>query len=62
VLEHLVGTIQFLGQQCLAFRGSSDVLREDNGHYVKLAKLFADIDSVTAEHYRSVRGKDTFIV
>jgi hypothetical protein len=37
VLERLVAIIQFLGQQCLAFRGSSDILHEENnGNYLKL--------------------------
>jgi hypothetical protein len=35
VLERLVAIIQFLGQQCLALRGSSDILHEENnGNYL----------------------------
>jgi hypothetical protein len=34
VLERLVAIIQFLGQQCLALRRSSDILHEENnGNY-----------------------------
>jgi hypothetical protein len=36
VLERLAAIIQFLGQQYLAFRGSSDKLHEEtNGNYIK---------------------------
>jgi hypothetical protein len=44
VLERLVAIVQFLGQQCLAFRGSSDILHEENnGNYLKLVELFCKI-------------------
>jgi hypothetical protein len=62
VLERLVAIIQFLGQQCLAFRVSSDKLHEENnGNYLKLVELFAKFDSVMAEHLRRICGKDTHV-
>lgn len=37
VLEHLLAIINFLAKQCLAFRGSSDILYENsNGNFLKL--------------------------
>jgi hypothetical protein len=62
VLERLVAIIQFLGNQCLAFRGSSDVVhKEINGNYLKLVQLFEKFDLVMAEHLRRIRDKDTHI-
>jgi hypothetical protein len=62
VLERLVAIIQFLGQQCLASRGSSDILHEENnGNYLKLVELFAKFHSVMAEHLRRIRDKDTHV-
>jgi hypothetical protein len=60
VLEHLAAIIQFLGQQRLTLRGSSDILHEENnGNYLKLLELFAKFDSVMAEHLRRICDKDT---
>jgi hypothetical protein len=62
VLECLVAIIQFLGQQCLAFRGSSDILHEENnGNYLKLVERFAKFDSVMAEHLRRLHDNDTHV-
>jgi hypothetical protein len=62
VLERLVTIIRFLGQQCLALRGSSDILHEENnGNYSKLVERFAKFDSVMAEHLRRIRDKDTHV-
>jgi hypothetical protein len=62
VLEHPVATIQFLGQQYLAFRGSSDILHEDNnGNYLKLVEHFKKFDSVMAEHLGRIRDKDIYV-
>jgi hypothetical protein len=49
VLERLAAIINFLSQQYLAFRGSSDILHENNnGNYLKLVEPFAKFHSVTA--------------
>jgi hypothetical protein len=49
MLERLVAIIQFLGQQYLSFRGSSDILHEENnGNYSKLVERFAKFDSFMA--------------
>jgi hypothetical protein len=62
VLERLVAIIHFLGQQCLAFRGSSDILHEgNNGKYIKLVERFTKFDSVMAEHLRIILDKGTHV-
>jgi hypothetical protein len=62
VLECLVAIIQFLGQQCLAFMGSSDILHKDNkGNYLKLVELFANFDSVMTEHLRKICDKNSHV-
>uniref|UniRef100_A0A8C3HBI5 TTF-type domain-containing protein n=1 Tax=Chrysemys picta bellii TaxID=8478 RepID=A0A8C3HBI5_CHRPI len=56
VLERLLAIINFLAEQCLAFRGASDILYENNnGNFLKLVELLAKFDNVMAEHVRRVK-------
>jgi hypothetical protein len=62
VLERLVTIIQFLGQQCLTFRGSSVIIHEEkNGNYLNLVERFAKFHSVMAERLRIILDKDTCV-
>lgn len=55
VMERLIAITQFLGQQCLAFRGSSElVFTNNNGNYLKLCELLAKFDSTMSQHLSRV--------
>ncbi|CAH2250900.1 zinc finger MYM-type 1-like [Pelobates cultripes] len=56
VLQRLV---QYLGKQCLAFRGSSDMLySENNGNYLKLVEMMATFDSVMQSHLKKIQNSE----
>ena len=59
VLERLFAIVIFLGEQCLAFRGNSDVLHEkSNGNFLKLVELLAQFDAVMADHVHRIKIKE----
>mgnify|MGYP003530496588 CR=1 FL=1 len=59
VLERLFAIVIFLGEQCLAFRGNSDVLHEkSNGNFLKLVELLAQFDAVMADHVHRIKNKE----
>lgn len=59
VLERLFAIIEFLSQQCLSFRGSSDVLYEiNNGNFLGLIQLLARFDNVLMENIRRIQNKE----
>ncbi|KAF0769725.1 Uncharacterized protein FWK35_00022169 [Aphis craccivora] len=59
VLESLMAIIEFLGKQCLPFRGTNDVLYENNnGNFLGLVQLLAKFDSVLSEHVRRIQNKE----
>ncbi|XP_022180482.1 uncharacterized protein LOC111040778 [Myzus persicae] len=59
VLERLMAIIEFLGKQCLPFRGTNDVLYENNnGNFLGLVQLLAKFDSVLSEHVRRIQNKE----
>lgn len=61
VLQRLIAIITFLGEQNLAFRGSSDKLFEkENGNFLKLVELLSQFDQVLAEHVRRTINKETY--
>jgi hypothetical protein len=48
-----VSVIQLLGQQNLAFRGSSDQFyKQNNGNLLKIIELMALYDPIMSEHVR----------
>jgi hypothetical protein len=62
VLERLLTIIMFLAEQCLALRGTSDVLFEkNNGNFLKTVELLAKFDSIMAEHVRRIKDKKTHV-
>ncbi|CAH2293088.1 zinc finger MYM-type 1-like [Pelobates cultripes] len=59
VLQRLVAIVQYLGKQCLAFRGSSDTLfSENNGNYLKLVEMMATFDSVMQSHLKKIQNSE----
>lgn len=51
VLERLIAIVHFLGQQCLPFRGTKEVLyHHNNGNFLKLVELIAKFDDVMSDH------------
>ncbi|CAI6358832.1 unnamed protein product [Macrosiphum euphorbiae] len=59
VLERLMAIVEFLGKQCLPFRGTNDILYENNnGNFLGLVQLLAKFDSVLSEHVRRIQNKE----
>jgi len=59
VLERLMAIIEFLGKQCLPFRGTNDDLYEkNNGNFLGLVQLLAKFDSVLSEHVSRIQNKE----
>ncbi|XP_065667962.1 zinc finger MYM-type protein 1-like [Hydra vulgaris] len=59
VLERLFAIVTFLGEQCLAFRGNSDVLHEkSSGNFLKLVKLLAQFDVVMADDVHRTKNEE----
>lgn len=55
ILERIIYIIQFLSQQSLAFRGSSNLLyHHDNGNFLKLTEMISKFDNVMLEHLHRV--------
>lgn len=61
-MEGLLTIIMFLGEQCLAFRGSSDVLfQQNNGNFLKTVEFLAKFDNIMAEHLRKITNSETHV-
>ncbi|CAG9761246.1 unnamed protein product [Ceutorhynchus assimilis] len=60
VLQRIISIIQCLGESCLALRGSSDKLFENNnGNFLKLVQLLAKFDPIMEEHVNRVMRDNT---
>lgn len=60
VIERIIAVIQFLGQQCLTFRGSSETLYDNNnGNFLKLIELLGKFDLSIGEHIKRVLSHET---
>jgi hypothetical protein len=60
VFQRLTAIITFLGQQCLAFRGTSDKLFEkNNGNFLKMVEFLSQFDAVMGEHVRRIQNEET---
>lgn len=59
-MQWIVLVVKILGQQSLAFRGSSDKLYDhNNGHFLKIIELLAKYDSVMSGHVKqTLNGKN----
>ncbi|XP_065658711.1 zinc finger MYM-type protein 1-like [Hydra vulgaris] len=59
VLERLFAIMTFLEEQCLAFRGNSDILHEkSDGNFLKLVELLAQFDAVMADHVHRIKNEE----
>nr|CAI5825590.1 unnamed protein product [Callosobruchus analis] len=57
VLERIIAVIKFLSHQCLAFRGSSKTLYEqDNGNFLKAIEMMPTFDSVMRGHIHRIQA------
>lgn len=60
VIERIIYAIQFLARQCIAFRGSSlELYNNNNGNFLKLMETFAKFDPIVAEHLRRVQTSES---
>ncbi|KAK4876837.1 hypothetical protein RN001_009343 [Aquatica leii] len=56
VIKRIISIIRLLASQCLAFRGTTEHLFEqNNGNFLKLVELLSEFDPVTEEHIRRVQ-------
>lgn len=59
VIERIFYVIQFLGEQNLAFRGSSNKLFEkSNGNFLKCIEMISKFDPIMSEHTKRSQRKD----
>lgn len=59
VIERIFYVIQFLGEQNLAFRGSSNKLFEkNNGNFLKCIEMISKFDPIMSEHTKRSQIKD----
>lgn len=59
VIERIFYVIQFLGEQNLAFRGSSNKLFEkNNGNFLKCIEMISKFDPLMSEHTKRSQAKD----
>lgn len=57
VLERIIYVIEYLAEQNLAFRGSSEKLFEqNNGNFLKMIETMSIFDNVLAEHIRRIQS------
>ena len=60
VIERIIEMIKYLAGQCLALRGSSDVINEkNNGNFLKLVELFSKFDAVLMNHVGRITNNET---
>ncbi|KFM66397.1 hypothetical protein X975_17414, partial [Stegodyphus mimosarum] len=56
LIEQLIYLIQYLAQQCLAFRSSSkELYPSDNGNFFKLVETIAKFDPIITEHLYKIQ-------
>ena len=59
VVERIIHIIQYLSRQCLAFRGSSkNLFQNDNGNFLKLIETIAKFDPIMSEHLHRVQTSE----